>query len=219
MLLTKRTSNHQPVYLSLILLLGLVSFMIQSCQDEPAQQVEIKAEPEGTPATVWLRKDTMKIKLIDSLVGVTRDRMYKDMTAAKQVLHFEDAPLDSADVYIYKGELINVSYRYFDPGIEIWNDFFLKDGNVFFMRHREWNKRPEAHSAREVFFYFDNQERLEYAKERYKVLGLDSAPADLLWEPYVDYSRTLENAQTYIDRFWPIMRPLVEQKLASETTQ
>ncbi len=211
----RRLTNHIMSILTFIALTLLVGFTMQSCQDEAPSITKMNVEPEGTPASVWLQKDTTKIKLIDSLVGVTKERIYKDKTAKKMSIYFDDAPVDSAEVSIYKGELINVSYRYFDPAAEVWNDCFLKDGKLFFMRHREWNKRPEAHSAREIFFYFDNEEKLQFAKERYKVLGLQNVPADLLWEPMVDYPRTLENAMTYIDRFWPTMRRLVEQKLQS----
>lgn len=197
-----------------ILFVFLLSISMYSCQQNSAPETARQTEPEGTPASVWLKKDTLKIQLIDSLVGMTKERVYKDGTAKTVTYYFDNAPVDSADVSTYNGELINVSYRYFDPAQEVWNDIFIRQGEVFFVRHREWNKRPEAHSAREIFFYFQGGQ-LEYAKERYKVLGPENIPADLLWEPMLDYSRTLESAQSYLDRFWPTMRTLVEQKLAS----
>ncbi|MCF8238841.1 MAG: hypothetical protein K9I85_11835 [Saprospiraceae bacterium] len=196
-----------------MIVLAFLLFLVQSCQEEGAAPDRKQEAPAGTPAEVWLHQDTLVLQHIDSLVGVTKARVYQDHTARTETLYFEDAPVDSANVSFFNGEMVHVGYRYFDPAREIWNDCFLKDGKMYFMRHREWNKRPEAHSAREIFFYFDDQESLQYARERYKVLGPQNIPADLLWEPMVDYPRTLEDAMTYVNHFWPKMRAHIQQKV------
>ncbi len=207
------TARHCHVISSMLFVAGML-FLGQSCQEEKAPPAVVEEKPVETPPEVWLRKDTVFIQHIDSLVGLAKEHMYGDRTAQTTTYYFENAPVDSAMVSFLDGKPINVSYRYFDPAREIWNDIFLRDEKMYFMRHREFNKRPEAHSAREAFFYFDDQEVLQYAKERYKVLGPQNIPADLLWEPINDYPRSLENAMTYVNHFWPEMREVIMQKIA-----
>lgn len=190
--------------------------IMQSCQDEAAQMPQVNADPEGTPASVWLKKDSVQIKLIDSLVGVNKERMYKYKNTDTKWLYFEDAPLDSAEVSLFNGELIHVAFQSFMPAQELWNDVFLKDGNVFFFRYREWNKRPEASSARELFYYFWENEELVYASERYRVLKPNDIPADLLFDEMKDCTRTKEDAMSFVNQYWPQIKAEIESQLAKK---
>jgi hypothetical protein len=203
----------QSVPVSVVFAGLLLLCLGQSCQEEAIQAPVAQEEQAGTPPEKWLKKDSTMIHYLDSLVGVTKEWVFRDKSADTHWIYFEDAPLDSAEVSIYKGELVHVAFQSLMPAQEQWNDVFLKDGNVYFFRYREWNKRPEASSAREIFFYFQDDEKLAYASERYRILKPEDIPADLLFDEMQDCTRTQEDAMSFVNLYWPQLKGKIFEQL------
>ncbi len=201
------------IRVSAVVAVLLIMCLGQSCQEEVVQAPAGQEASAETPPSEWLKKDSVMIKHLDSLVGVTKERLFKYKSTDTYWMHFDDAPLDSVEVSLYDGELVHVAFQSLKPAQELWNDVFLKDGDVFFFRYREWNKRPEASSARELFYYFLDDEQLAYASERYRILKPEDIPADLLFDDMKDCARTREDAMSFVNLYWPRLREKIFEQL------
>ena len=198
----------------LILWMAVLLLGWMGCQSEQPKEAPAPEIVRETPASEWMVMDTVTMKYTDAVVDSIKAAIYNHKTT-RDILIFTkgDSPVDSFTVRLLDREIINVSIPVFNPAQEAYNDIFFENGEMVYFRYREWNKRPEASSAREIYFYFRDGEQLYFALERGKVLAPGIPPADLLWDPMLPCTRTLESAQFYLNQYWPELRKQMMEEL------
>lgn len=145
-------------------------------QEESADPMADWCSDKGpdVPVPDWMRKDTLIIAWTDTMVGKVQ---FDNTKGSRRYVVFTDTfgPADSIEYVVKDGKLWGIIARYSPPAQELIIEYYFHDGDLRYIRHREWNKRPENYGALEFGFFFEKGE-LYYVRDRY-VTDLE------IWEP------------------------------------
>ena len=193
------------------LFLVLLSGSCSQDQESPKslEKVVDSGRYEPIDPVSWMKADTVLLAGIDQYVMAVRQMEDEGKYFSRRIA-LSAAFSDSMDYFLDAGQLIKIQSLNKGPAQELWLEYYLQDGNLVFMRHREWNHRPEASSAREIYFYFRDNE-LFFALERYLPLQAFQPPIELLDVPLKMSDRPKENLMFFVNRLWPSAKALIEE--------
>lgn len=206
-------------------MLSLLVLTFSGCKETPVEETkrpEIRndfgeIEEPDLPVPDWMDKDTLKRKRIDTLVA------YAISYATDSTKHYVLYPHiysenDSISYTMLNNQLSNILARISRPTVELYLEYYFADGELKYIRHREWNQRPENSGAREMHFYLENQS-ITYVLERTVSLDLFEPPARIAFKKIQPSQRSIEALNKDKDDYWPKVYALVEKDISQRTTQ
>jgi hypothetical protein len=207
------------------IMLSLLLLAFTSCNETPVEETkrpEIRnefgeIEEPDLPVPNWMDKDTLKRKKIDTLAA------YAISYATDSTQHYVIYPdfyseNDSISYTMLNHQLSTILARITRPTVELYLEYYFDDGDLKFIRHREWNQRPENSGAREIHFYLENQ-RIIFVRERTVSLDLTEPPARIAFKKMQPSQRPIEALNKDKDDYWPKINAFVEEDLNQRSAQ
>ncbi len=217
--------NVLKMILKGFLLLFMVLLCFPACKETPKAEVISTAklnewgevEEPDLPIPDWMEKDTVKRKLTDTLVAYAIS--YATDSTQRYVLYPTIySENDSIAYTILNNRLSNIITRITRPALELYLEYYFADGDLKYIRHREWNQRPENCGAREINFYLENK-TINFVRERHVVLDLNEPPARIAFKKLQPSQRTIDVLTKDKDEYWPAIIGIVEKDLQMRSSQ
>lgn len=211
--------------------LGLVALLLAAaCVEEPEEQTapaeEETVQEEGElkypehwgdpnepllPVPAWWSQDSLRWQETDTLVV----HMRTDETPSQKrgvIYPGTYTPMDSIAYTVEKGHLTSIIARYSPPAQELYLEYYFKDGDLRYVRHREWNMRPENCGAREMNMFLENGDMF-FARERKTSLDIGEPPARIAFRRLQPSQRSKEEMIREMEAHWPRVREAVMSRL------
>jgi hypothetical protein len=159
-------------------------------------------EPD-LPIPSWMNPDSLIRQWTDTFVaGIRTDTS----DGRENFVFFPErfSPLDSITYTIEDGQITAMWGRFSPPAQELFLEYYFLNGDLRYIRHREWNLRPENSGAREMNFFLREGE-LFFVRDRKTVLEIGEPPARIAFHrlrpsqrPREDLVAEMEAHRSYV---------------------
>lgn len=207
--------------LDLRYLLPLLGLLWMAGCEEPLDE-PLPAEPEqptwgvvdepDLPVPEWMNPDSLIRQWTDTLVGSIKT---DTLQGRRRVVLYPATftPIDSVAYTVEGGNLTSIIARFTPPAQELYLEYYFHEGDLRYVRHREWNLRPENVGAREMNFFFKEGE-LFFVRDRKTALEIGEPPARIAFHRLRPSQRPREELLDEVQVYWPMVREMVDKARA-----
>jgi len=187
-------------------LLLLFSIYGNSCND---QHKKVSSKPSEE---ITFIQDTLQKKEIDSLVAQINEavRLQPDPFKIPFPVYNEK---DTIKYWIRNGETSLVSVTISYPDRVIWPMFYVKNGELVFVRYRYWAQSYPSFAMENMIYL--NANKIVYCLERKIELKNGDMPGLLREKDFSNCSSPQSNIKDVYEKYWANIKPLLPNQASS----
>lgn len=184
---------------------------VDALPPDPPQPAWGPVDEPDLPIPAWMNPDSLIRQWTDTFVaGIKTDTSEGRLNFVFYPKRFSIT--DSITYTVENGQITSMWARFSPPAQELFLEYYFLDGDLRYIRHREWNLRPENSGAREMNFFLKEGE-LYFVRDRKTVLEIGEPPARIAFHRLRPSQRPREDLVAEMEA----NRPYVLEKVAEHS--
>lgn len=206
------------------LVLLLFTGIFLGCKEKPKEKKIEEPLPEwgmideeDLPIPDWMDADSLKRQWTDTLVAYMKT---EDNDSIKRYVIYPNSfrESDSIAYTVQNNKIASAIVRYTRPAQELFLEYYFQDGDLRYIRHREWTQRPENVGAREMNFFLEKN-NLYFVRERKTPLNIGEPPARIAFRELQPSQRPKKELIREMEIYWPKVWETIQKDFQQRSSQ